>query len=196
MYDDYNGKMREDNVSCTLTPNTGSSTERNGQKVVLPVLTSETSEDRHGAAVEISGGTETVGLNVESDGTAISLKAQYQQTSGANLVRRGTFGATGACVKIKEATKQGYAVAINTEKDGSCRTLRARHNLFAPSNLSRDDSYGVTGAGIKIMGTLDPARHSQMDVHDEGGIMSCLDNIQEKKKVGIPINREQKDPPG
>lgn len=92
MYDDYNGRMREDEVSCTLTPNTGSSTERNGQKYVC-----------------------RWGFNTEADGTARTIKRQYQQTSGANLVRRGTFGASGVAVEVKEATKSGHATARGGE---------------------------------------------------------------------------------
>ena len=33
IYDDYNQKWRKDDVTCTLTPNTGSQSNRNGQKV-------------------------------------------------------------------------------------------------------------------------------------------------------------------
>ena len=33
IFDDYNGNWRKDKISCTLTPNTGSKSKRNGQKV-------------------------------------------------------------------------------------------------------------------------------------------------------------------
>jgi DNA (cytosine-5)-methyltransferase 3A len=35
IFDDYNGRFRKDGKSCTLTLNSGSKSERNGQKVVL-----------------------------------------------------------------------------------------------------------------------------------------------------------------
>lgn len=34
IYDDYNSKFRDDEVSCTLTLNVGVEAHRNGQKVV------------------------------------------------------------------------------------------------------------------------------------------------------------------
>jgi len=46
MYDDYNSKMRSDNIAGTLTQNVGSKSERNGQKVVIPVLTPDREEKR------------------------------------------------------------------------------------------------------------------------------------------------------
>lgn len=74
MYDGYNGKMRGDQVSCTLTSQCGYTGNRGGQQVVLPVLTPDriekkqngrrikengepaftlTSEDRHGVAIGV-----------------------------------------------------------------------------------------------------------------------------------------------
>jgi len=38
IFDDYNGRFRKDGKSCTLTLNSGSKSERNGQKVVLGYL--------------------------------------------------------------------------------------------------------------------------------------------------------------
>jgi site-specific DNA-cytosine methylase len=38
IFDDYNGRFRKDGKSCTLTLNSGSKSERNGQKVVLEDL--------------------------------------------------------------------------------------------------------------------------------------------------------------
>ena len=46
IFDDYNSKMRSDNVAGTLTSNTGSKSERNGQKLVFSVLTPDREEKR------------------------------------------------------------------------------------------------------------------------------------------------------
>lgn len=35
IYDDYNSKLKEDDIACTLTQNVGSSSERNGQKIII-----------------------------------------------------------------------------------------------------------------------------------------------------------------
>lgn len=40
---------------------------------------------------------------------------------------------------------------------------------------------------IYVLGTLDPKRHSQMDVMGINGIMSTLDRMNEPKKIVIPI---------
>lgn len=40
-------------------------------------------------------------VNLHDDGTCRTIKAQYAQTSFANFLRTGTFGATGV-IKIKE----------------------------------------------------------------------------------------------
>lgn len=40
---------------------------------------------------------------------------------------------------------------------------------------------------IEILGTLDPNRHSQMDVMGINGIMSTIDRMHEPKKIAIPI---------
>lgn len=133
MYDDYNGRMREDEVSCTLTPNTGSSTERNGQKVVLPVLTPDrtekrqngrrfkengdpaftlTSEDRCGVALSVLGGiyrNQSAGYQrgIE-EGIARTLKADTRPQGVGITVRN-----------IKEKKKVGIPMAqeTNTTKD-------------------------------------------------------------------------------
>ena len=40
---------------------------------------------------------------------------------------------------------------------------------------------------IEILGTLDPNRHSQMDVLGVLGICQTIDRMHEPKKVAIPI---------
>lgn len=40
---------------------------------------------------------------------------------------------------------------------------------------------------IEVLGTIDPNRHSQMDIMGVNGLMQTLDTIQERKKIGIPI---------
>lgn len=40
---------------------------------------------------------------------------------------------------------------------------------------------------IHVLGTLDPKRHSQMDVMGIDGITQCIDRMHEGKKIAIPI---------
>ena len=40
---------------------------------------------------------------------------------------------------------------------------------------------------VEVLGTLDPKRHSQMDIIGGGGVMQTLDTINEKKKIAVPI---------
>jgi DNA (cytosine-5)-methyltransferase 1 len=51
---------------------------------------------------------EIIPLNAYNDGTARTIKAQYQQSSMANFKRQDGLGATGVLC-IPQATKQGYA---------------------------------------------------------------------------------------
>lgn len=57
---------------------------------------------------------EVIPLNPYNDGTARTIKAQYQQSSMANFKRRDGLGATGVLC-IPQATKQGY---IEVEQGG------------------------------------------------------------------------------
>ena len=40
---------------------------------------------------------------------------------------------------------------------------------------------------IEILGTLDPQRHTQMDIMGIHGIMSTVDTMHERKKIAVPI---------
>ena len=49
-------------------------------------------------------------VNAYKGNTVRPIKAQYKNTSYANLIRGDSFGATGVMeVKVKEATVKGYA---------------------------------------------------------------------------------------
>lgn len=183
MYDDYNGRMREDEVSCTLTPNTGSSTERNGQKVVLPVLTPDrtekrqngrrfkengdpaftlTSEDRHEVAIEVEGNYMPSG---HSAGNVISRGG----VSPTVMENRGTVSAV--TVRVKEATKQGYAVArggqdsINLSMPES-RTRRGRVGVGMANTLDCGCEQGVA---IEVDGKTIKEEHPGMFVELSSG---------------------------
>ena len=67
--DEQNGYIRKDGTVGTIM--TDGSSPKHNNRVVEPV-------------------------NTMPDGTCRTLKYQYQQTSGANLCRQGSFGATGA----------------------------------------------------------------------------------------------------
>lgn len=133
--------------------------------IVLPVLTPEreekrqngrrfkdnnedmftlTAQDRHGVAI---------GINTMPDGTCRTLKNQYQKNSAINFsMEKGDRAATAVAVEIKEATKQGYAIAhegdsINLSMPDS-KTRRGRIGGGGGSNVGhklqsgcdRDDS--------------------------------------------------------
>lgn len=50
-------------------------------------------------------------INPMPDGTCRTIKAQYQQSSLANFVRGGTFGATGV-IEIEYETKKHKSVWV------------------------------------------------------------------------------------
>lgn len=93
----------------------------------VKVMVNATPEKENGIAVSL--------FNAEGDGNARTIKAQYGQTSRANLERTDSFGASGVEVRIKEATEQGYDIA--TEGDSI-------NTAFANSSSPR----GRVGHGI------------------------------------------------
>lgn len=158
MYDDYNGRMREDEVSCTLTPNTGSSTERNGQKVVLPVLTPDriekrqngrrfkengdpaftlTSEDRHGVAIGVQmSGNELS----ENDGTASCLNTNDQRKIfGANQER--------TMVGVLRAVRSEYGKEIR--KDYESGNFNISRHKFLEHEIREDGVANTIDSVVK-----------------------------------------------
>lgn len=78
-------------------------------------------------------------FNVDNDGVSCrTLKYQYQQTSAANLMRTGSFGATGVIVR-----------GLNLDSDGeSVRGLKAQYQKNSASNFCRDGSYGASAVVV------------------------------------------------
>lgn len=99
-------------------------------------------------------------LNAYTDGTCRTIKAQYQQSSVANFIRQDGLGATGVIaikeggVMVKEATKQGYAIA----REGDSI------NIAIPNSKTRR---GRVGHGIA--NTLDTGCQQAVVVKD--GVM-------------------------
>lgn len=92
-----------------------------------------TSEDRHEVMISVEG------FNTEDDGTCRTIKAQQSRNTGANFIRKDSLGATAVEVQIREATKQGYAVARGARlhqphgsgKPNKTRTSRGRYGEHA-----------------------------------------------------------------
>lgn len=40
---------------------------------------------------------------------------------------------------------------------------------------------------IEVLGSLNPERHSQMDIMGWNGIMSTIDRMHEPKKIAVPV---------
>ena len=142
MFDDYNGNFRDDELSGTLTPNVGNTAPRNGQKVVLPVLTPDriekrqngrrfkddgeeaftlTSQDRHGVAVTVDvvgnyspSGYESARI-LNPGGIAPTLKENH-----------GTIN--GVTVEVREATKRGHATARGGETPSTSQCPEAQQD--------------------------------------------------------------------
>lgn len=96
-------------------------------------------------------------------------------------------------VKLDDEKKGDPKIDIIGHRDGYRRNLQT----FSPTGVTETlDTAGGGGRGhhvalpIEIIGTLDPKRHSQMDIHGISGIMSCLDTINEKKKIAICLRGE------
>jgi len=88
-----------------------------------------------------------VPINQENDGTSRTIKAQYGKNSGANFIRSDALGATGAMIKVKTATKQGYDIAspgdsINLSMPES-KTRRGRVGKDIANTLDTSCEQGV-----------------------------------------------------
>ena len=88
-----------------------------------------------------------VPINQENDGTSRTIKAQYGKNSGANFIRSDALGATGAMLKVKTATKQGYDIAspgdsINLSMPES-KTRRGRVGKDIANTLDTSCEQGV-----------------------------------------------------
>lgn len=86
-------------------------------------------------------------LNAEKDGTCRTIKAQYYKSGPANYKRTGDMGATGVAIKVREATKKGYAEAVegdsvNLEHPNS-KTRRGRVGHQVAQTLTTSANQGV-----------------------------------------------------
>lgn len=87
------------------------------------------------------------GFNCMPDGACRTLKNQYQKNSGINFMLGTSRGATGAVLKIREATKKGYAEAkegdaINFSVPGS-NTRRGRVGNGIANTLDTGCNQGI-----------------------------------------------------
>ena len=99
--------------------------------------------------------------------------------------------------------KGGTKVLFFIDKGGEWRertianTITARENrgisirhmegtavmISISSDLVKKQTPNFRGGQIVVVGTVDPKRHSQMDIYHPSGIMSCLDALKEHKKI-------------
>jgi len=143
IYDDYNSKSRKDNITCTLTPNTGSKSERNGQKVVIPFVVGGT--QKNAAIMKDKSPALTQAMGTGGGHTPIIIPVltpdrPNKRQNGRRFKENGdpSFTLTAQDrhgVMIKEATKKGYAIA----KEGDSI------NLSVPNSKTRR---GRVGKGI------------------------------------------------
>ena len=86
-------------------------------------------------------------FNQYDDGTCRTIKHQYYKNSYANFIRTGDMGATGVAIKVREATKKGYAEAVegdsvNLEHPNS-KTRRGRVGHQVAQTLTTSANQGV-----------------------------------------------------
>ena len=88
IFDDYNGNIKKDGKSCTLTINTGSTANRNGQKVILPNTNAvEVREVRQLSTNNKSnGGTQPYQQDRIYDINGISPALQAQLPNGSTMI--------------------------------------------------------------------------------------------------------------
>lgn len=148
MYDGYNGKMRKDQNACTLTSQCGYTGNRGGQQVVLPVLTPDRIEKRqNGRRFKENGDPAFTLTSEDRSGVEIGIEGNYMPSghSAGNIISQGGVSPTvmenhgtvsAVTVRVKEATKQGYAVArggagqyqpLNAGIENKKRTSRGRY---------------------------------------------------------------------
>lgn len=94
-------------------------------------------------------------FNEYSDHTCRTIKSQYHKNSYANFIKTGDMGATGVEIKIKEATKSGYAIAsvgdsINLEQPNS-KTRRGRVGKQVAQTLTTSPQQAVIEANNKFL---------------------------------------------
>lgn len=78
---------------------------------------------------------------------------------------------------------------------GNRRNYRRNTQVFDRGGITESlDTAAGGGRGhhtIEVIGTLDPNRHSQMDVIGRGGVLPALDTMHEPKKVGLSLSEIQ-----
>jgi len=53
------------------------------------------------------------------------------------------------------------------------------------------DRYEPKRVAVEVVGTLDPNRHSQMDILSGGGISQTVDTLKEVKKVAVELSSSE-----
>ena len=157
IYDDYNSKLRSDGNACTLTQNCGASASRNGQKVCIPVLTPDRAEKRQNGRRFKDDGEEAFTLTAQDKhGVAFSIDDFYsgrdnriyeEMAPTLRSDRHGLKVGHDVAVKVKEATKIGYAEAhegdsINFTMPES-KTRRGRVGKGVAQTLDTSCNQGV-----------------------------------------------------
>ena len=79
-------------------------------------------------------------LNTMPDGTCRTLKAQYQQTSRANLTRTGSYGATG----VKKGDDMGNTIKIRKLTPTECYKLMG----FTAEDCKKASEGGISNAQL------------------------------------------------
>ena len=115
-------------------------------------------------------GLYAIPVNITKDGKSQTIKAQYQQTSPANILGySSTYGASGVAEPV------GYSTPVNTTSDGKSIALKAQYYKDNVSNfVVHAGAYGYKSSGV-----AEPIGYATPVEWDENGnptkAISCAD---------------------
>ena len=105
-----------------------------------PCLNTMSGGNRQPLIIEEVTMIKTEPIYEHADGTCRTLKAQYQQTSRANLCRTGSFGATGA----KEVDNMGNTIRIRKLTPTECYKLMG----FTAEDCKKASEGGISNSQL------------------------------------------------
>ena len=157
IYDDYNSKFRDDEITGTLTTNIGSSSLRGGQKLCIPVLTPDRIEKRqNGRRFKEDGDPEFTLTAQDIHGVALGVIRQVRSDYGKQIRKdyeEGNMDISRHEFLESEVREDGLSNTVDTV---------TKDNLLAIDVTPSSD--------IHRIGNYMPSGHNASDIIEDNGI--------------------------